>query len=132
MANTFQFKVCTPNGEVVNKLTNELILETYNGQITLLPAHTNYTTILGSGILQFKNEDDEIEKIVVTGGFINFTNDSVIILTDSVDFKDEVPQDALELRIKELETELDKVDFNKPEANYFVEQLKRCNAIKEL
>ena len=75
MANTFQFKVCTPNGEVLNQFTNELILETYKGQVTLLPAHTNYTTILGSGILQFKNENDAVEKIVVTGGFINFTNE---------------------------------------------------------
>lgn len=127
----FNLKVSTPEGEIMNEMVSQVVLETSQGQITLLPAHTNYTTILGAGVLLYEGSSAS-DKFVICGGFANFTEDCVTILTDSVDKKEDYSAEEVSQKLEDLEEKLQDADFLNPETKHVLEQLNRYRSVSEL
>ena len=133
MADNFKIKVYTPEGSVVEDATTELLLETSDGQVTLLPEHCNYTTMLGAGVLRFtSSESHDKHEFVTCGGFANFNDNEVLILTDSVDFAKDIDTQSLIEQSEKLATQMANADFNDPETKYIKEQLQRAYALQQL
>ena len=132
MTDLFLVKVVTPAGLQVEAKTSELTLENSDGQITILPSHVAYTSLLGTGILSFKDSDGQSHEFVTSGGFCNFTEDEITVLTDSVDYAADIDQSNLSEAITKLEDELGSSDLNSPEARLIQSEAGRLKAQREL
>ena len=132
MADYFSIKVVTPDGLAVEAETNEVTLETSKGQITILPSHINYTSLLGSGILNFTDRQNTQHRFVTCNGFCNFLENSIVILTDYVDRSEGLNASEINEQIKELENKLGNLNLREPEAQMHMENLSRYRAQLDL
>lgn len=132
MNDFFTIKVVTPDGLEVEAETNEVTLETSKGQITILPSHITYTSLLGSGILNFTDRQNKKHQFVTCNGFCNFLEDSIIILTDYVDHAEGLNSTEINTKIKDLEAKLGTLNLREPEAQMHTESLARYRAQLDL
>ena len=132
MEKTFSLKVVTPVGAVIETETSALTLQTAQEEITILPDHTHYTTTLGTGIMRFTDKAGQDHQLITSGGFASFTDAQVLILTDSVDLKEDIEAEGLAKRITELEKELGAKGLHEADSAAISEQLARARAQSEL
>ena len=132
MEKTFSLRVVTPVGTVIETETSALTLQTSSEEITILPEHTHYTTTLGTGIMRFRDKAGQDHEFITSGGFASFTDAQVLILTDSVDFKEDIEIEGLAERITELEKELGVKGLHEADSAAITEQLARARAQSEL
>lgn len=132
MADLFLVKVVTPAGKQIEAKTNEISLQNSDGQITVLPSHIDYTSLLGSGVLAFKDSEGKAHRFVTSGGFCNFTEGEITVLTDTVDYPADVDQSNLSNEIQKLENELGSSDLHSPAGRMVQSNLERLRAQREL
>ncbi|NTU99261.1 ATP synthase F1 subunit epsilon [Candidatus Falkowbacteria bacterium] len=102
-----KFKIVTPEKTVYENLVLQATLPVANGQITILPNHRSYIASLKSGEIMIRTEKDEIS-MAVSGGFIEFNNNELIILADTAEPAAEIDlkrAEAARLRAEEVKKE---------------------------
>lgn len=130
---TLELEVYTPQGLQLQANTLELSLPTTQGEIGILPLHTRYSGLLGTGIVQFmESEDRQSKRFVVSGGFVNLVDDKVTLLADSVDFLDSVDRDDYAQRREELRKILDVGNTLDPSYHHAKNDFARIEAIDRL
>lgn len=84
---SFTLKVLTPAGLVFEDTTAAVSLPSSEGEITILPNHTAYVTVLGIGVIEYSplQSPQIVRQAVVSGGFCTFKNNELVVLADSVD-----------------------------------------------
>lgn len=133
----FKVKVITPSGLVTEGLTSALSLETSKGQVSILPAHSAYTSLLGAGILRFTDTEGNFHEFITSGGFCNFStgetgDGEITVLTDTVDFKEDLNLSETESNLEELEKGLMDINQNESSSRVHLEKLHRARAQKDL
>ena len=74
MADTFKLKISTPTGSMLELAVEEVVLTTQKGQVGILPGHSHYVGLLGTGILSYREAGATNAKELVTcEGFCTFT-----------------------------------------------------------
>jgi F-type H+-transporting ATPase subunit epsilon len=91
-----KFEIVTPEKEVLKENIKQISVPTKNGEITILPNHIPLVAGLAPGVIEVVKENDEIEIISLSGGFIEVLRTKVVILADTAEM-------AYELDIKEIE-----------------------------
>ena len=87
----FSIRIVTPIGVATEDTASEAKLPTAMGEIGILPHHTRYTGILGTGILEYKPlGGGGPARRVVSGGFCSFTDNVLTILADSYDSRESI------------------------------------------
>lgn len=76
-----QFKIVTPETTVFEDLIDQATLPVMDGEVTILPNHRSYIAGLKAGEIVLVKGDEEIS-LAVAGGFLEFANNSLIILAD--------------------------------------------------
>lgn len=76
-----QLELITPEKIVLKQEIDALIVETSQGQITILPSHANLVTKVSPGEMIIKVGGRELS-LAVTGGFLEIHNDTITILAD--------------------------------------------------
>jgi len=111
---SLHIQVITPEKIIIDTQADEIILPTVNGEITVLPHHVPLLTQLAPGELIIKNGSN-INHLVVVGGFLEVSPDTVTILADyAVQGKDisaVKAQEAKERAEKLLKEKLSQKDF---------------------
>ena len=75
--------VVTPERSVVEKTPcDEVTLPAEQGEIGVLPGHTPLITLLGTGVVAFKNAGAAAGAVAVRGGFAEIAGDVVRVLAD--------------------------------------------------
>jgi len=110
---TIGLKIVTPErvtyeGDGVNQIT----LPVSDGEVTILPNHRSYIASLKPGEIVLK-KDNEGTSLAVTGGFIEFNDNKLVILADEaeraedIDLKEaeEAKKRAEELKNKAIGTD---------------------------
>lgn len=105
----------------------ELTLETVDGQVTILPSHSAYTAILGSGPVRLIQNNSE-ETFVICGGFVSVLNDQVEVLADEVYSLDEISANDAALQLENLEKKLLDADLNDPQSQPILNDLAKYRA----
>lgn len=93
-----KLQVYTPAGKVVEEQVTSITLPTEMGQIQILTDHISHTGLLAIGILEYTNIDGQTKKLVISGGFSNFSKtdgETLMILADSVDLVDNNQKETL-------------------------------------
>ena len=130
---TFDVNVYTPAGLVLNDQTSSITLPTANGEIGVLPAHTSYTGILGTGVVEFKSASSgNTIRLVISEGFCSFVDNRLEILADAVDTKEKVDSGSYDLKRHELESKLVDTDTTSLDWKAAKVALERIAALDQL
>ena len=74
-------EIITPEKVVYKDNVDEVIVETENGQISILPEHVNLLTRVMPGEMIIKKGNQE-HFLAITGGFLEISDNSVNLLAD--------------------------------------------------
>ena len=100
----FTIRIFTPTGLVKDDRTTLVNLPSSNGEIGVLPNHTRYTGVLGTGILEYTpSQSSQKERMVVSEGFCNFNDDTLVVLADDVFTANDPRKESLLSKRPELE-----------------------------
>ncbi|MEI7425905.1 MAG: ATP synthase F1 subunit epsilon [Candidatus Moraniibacteriota bacterium] len=84
-----KFKIVTSEKTVYDDLIDQATFDTTSGQITILPNHRSYITSLESGEAMIKKNGEEIF-LSISGGFIEFHDNMLIVLADTAERAEEI------------------------------------------
>ena len=84
-----QFKITTPEKIVYEGEIDQITLPTLEGEITILPNHVSLVSVLKAGELSLK-ESGKLIALVISGGFLEFKNNNLIVLADTAERVEEI------------------------------------------
>jgi len=133
MAESFKLQIVTPTGLMVDDSASSVTLPTSAGEIGVLPQHCKYTGALGTGVLEYTDsKSNSVHKMVVSGGFCTFSNETLTILADSVDLAENLKKANFDSDRTKLEAIVQAGDTANPEWMRAKSQLARIDAIQSL
>ncbi len=88
---TLQVEVVTAERELYNGEASEVSAPGSEGMLGILPRHAALLTTLNPGALTIRLNGAE-EPIFVSGGFLEVSNNSVIVLADTAEHAEEIDQ----------------------------------------
>lgn len=104
-----KFKIVTPERTVVEQEVYQATLPVEDGDVTILPEHVPYVGALKAGeIMLRRTRDGEPESLATSGGFVEFHDDTMVILADTAERAEEIDlerAEAARLRAEELKEE---------------------------
>lgn len=86
---SIKFRIVTPEKTVYEDMVDQATLPTTMGQVTILPNHRSYISSLMPGELMLKKDSQEIN-LFISGGFIEFHNNELIVLADTAERVEEI------------------------------------------
>ena len=87
MAGTFNLIVVAPDGQVLNKDVEFVVVPGESGEIGILPNHAPLIAGLGIGVLRY-TENGKVNKISVCGGFMEVAVNKVTVLANAAEKSD--------------------------------------------
>lgn len=118
MSKSFNLKVSTPNGVVFNSPVEQIVAESIDGELGILPDHMPLITPLTSAPLKYWSEGD-IKVIAVLGGMMEVSKEGVNIISDHAALADNidevVAQKEKQLAEARIAQKKDTVDIQKAE-----------------
>lgn len=87
--NKIQFKITTPEKVVYEGEVEQVTLPTLEGEITILPNHIPLVGILKAGELFLKENGNPVA-MAISGGFLEFKNNNLIVLADTAERVEEI------------------------------------------
>lgn len=82
MSNKFKLEIISPDKTILKKEAKEVVIPSYEGQMGILKDHIPLITFLRPGIITIESED--IKKYYVEEGTVEFSNNSLLILSSTV------------------------------------------------
>lgn len=89
MSLRIKFKIVTPERSVSEQEVDQATLPVADGEVTILPNHRSYIAALKAGEIILKDGDKETS-LVTSGGFIEFNDNSLIVLADTAEHVGEI------------------------------------------
>ena len=77
----FLLEIITPEKVVYSDEVSEIVVQTVNGEIAILPHHVNLLTQISPGEMIVKKANS-LQHLAVTGGFLEVMNNKVSILAE--------------------------------------------------
>jgi len=84
-----KFRITTPEKIVLEEMVDQITLPTQAGEITVLPGHVALLTIVVPGVIETKS-DKKSNTMAVSGGFLEFHDNEMIILADTAERAEEI------------------------------------------
>jgi F-type H+-transporting ATPase subunit epsilon len=107
-----KFKIITPEKTVFESEVDQVTLPVSDGEVTILPNHRPYIASLKPGEVMLKIAGKETH-LVVSGGFIEFNQNELIVLADTAERAEEIDlQRAQEARERAEEIRKEKVSMD--------------------
>jgi len=115
---SIKFKITTPEKTVYEDKVYQATLPVADGEVTILPNHRSYIASLKPGeiILKKRNKEGEVS-LAISGGFIEFHNNELIVLADTAERAEEIDlKRAEEARkraeeIKKRRVSMDEIEY---------------------
>lgn len=107
-------KIVTPEKEIFNEEVSQVNLPSAEGELGILPNHTNLMAKLIPGELKIK-KDNKIQIMAVGGGFLQMTDNTLIIMTDLAveekDIDERIVEEAKKRAEQALEEKLSQEEY---------------------
>src|SRR5690349_5044246 len=75
-------EIVTPEKRILSVQADEAIVPGANGLFGVRPGHTPFLSLMDAGTLTLKGEGGRTDTYFVAGGFVEVTNDKVLVLAD--------------------------------------------------
>ncbi len=123
-----KFKIVTPERTVFEEEIDQATLPVTDGEVTILPNHQSYIGALKAGEIVIKKNGEEIN-MVVSGGFVEFNNNELIVLADTAERAEEIDMKrAEEARKKAEEVMREKERMDETEYARVAAEIERATA----
>ena len=83
MADNFNLEIISPEKIIFSDKTTMVTLPSYEGDMSVLKYHISIITFLRPGIIKIQKNDGNFEEFFVQDGIIEYTNDSLVVLSAS-------------------------------------------------
>lgn len=124
----FDLKILTPERLVFEGKAQKIVTRTTEGDIGIYARHIDYVAALSIGKLVVTFEE-EVKTAALADGFISVTNGEVVILTDYLEWADEIDVNRAEKAKEKAENNLKTASSNSQQD---LEELKLKKAINRL
>jgi F-type H+-transporting ATPase subunit epsilon len=93
-------KIITPKKIVFEKEVNSVTVPTVDGEITILPHHTNLFSLLKEGVIKIKGNQDE-DYFSIGAGYVETDGKEVTILVSRAYGQDEIDEQFINQAMEE-------------------------------
>ena len=109
MSDQFNYKLVTPEKIYLEGDAQMVVLPGAEGDLGVLPNHSNIITSLRPGIIKVTNSD-QTQSLFVEEGFINFSNNELLVIAVGLDEEAALNNDFINDKIENYSSALDAAD----------------------
>ena len=109
MSDQFNYKLVTPEKIYLEGDAQMVVLPGAEGDLGVLPNHSNIITSLRPGILKVTNSD-QTQSLFVEEGFIKFSNNELLVIAVGLDEEAALNNDFINDKIENYSSALDAAD----------------------
>lgn len=124
-------EIVTPEKKVLSESVDAVTVPTASGEVGILTNHAPLISSLKPGILSY-SKGSSTEKMVIAGGFIEVSTDSVSILADIAEKANEIDVEAAKIERDAAEKELNAWKGSEEEFETEKERLEKAQARLQL
>lgn len=106
MAEKLHFELVSPEKLLKSADVDMVVVPGTEGDFGVLPEHAPIVSTLRTGIIEVHDGADNIEKLLVVGGFAEVNPAGLTILAEIAEPLSEVDQSQYEARLKDLEEDI--------------------------
>ncbi len=129
MASNFKLEIITPEKTIFTSEVDQVTIPSYEGEMTILKDHIALVTFLRPGIIKIGEKD--IENFYLDDGIVEFSNNTLLILTASAkNLKDFKGNDVASL-LKEVNAGLGKSNLSDKEKYILSHKADTLEAIRK-
>ena len=99
-------KIITPLRTVAEIEATSILLPATEGQMEILPGHTDIITSVANGELVYREEGGGDTSLFVGGGFLQVEGDFALLVTDTAMAADEMDPDSISAAIEKAQKDL--------------------------
>tara|TARA_B100001029_G_scaffold154612_1_gene138946 strand:- start:32 stop:424 length:393 start_codon:yes stop_codon:yes gene_type:complete len=82
MSDNFNLEIIAPDEKIFSSNVKEVLIPSFEGQMTILKDHIPIITFLRPGFVEIKNQNESL-KFFIEEGTVEFLNNKMLILTTS-------------------------------------------------
>ena len=109
MSDQFNYKLVTPEKIYLEGDAQMVVLPGAEGDLGVLPNHSNIITSLRPGIIKVTNSD-QTKSLFVEEGFIKFSNNELLVIAVGLDEEAALNNDFINGKIENYSSALDAAD----------------------
>ena len=109
MSDQFNYKLVTPEKIYLEGDAQMVVLPGTEGDLGVLPNHSNIITSLRPGIIKVTNSD-QTQSLFVEEGFIKFSNNELLVIAVGLDEEAALNNDFINDKIENYSSALDAAD----------------------
>ena len=113
MSDKFKVEIISPEQKILNTEASEVTIPSYEGQMGILKDHIPLITFLRPGFISVKNQVES--KYFVEEGTVEFSNNSLLILTSSAKDLKNLQKNSLNNLLEEAERKIKDENFTDKE-----------------
>ena len=128
MSENFAVEIISPDKSILKTEATEVIIPSYEGQMGILKDHIPLITFLRPGLVKIKETSNE-KIFFIEDGTVEFSNNSLLILTSTAKSLDSLDKNTIDTIIKESEAKMNK-DEIKDKERYLLSY--KINTLREI
>ena len=129
MSENFTVEIISPDKSILKAEANEVTIPSYEGQMGILKDHIPLITFLRPGLIIIKENSGE-KKFFIEDGTVEFSNNSLLILTSTAKSLDSLERNLIDTIIKNSQEKISKGEINDKERyllSYKIDTLREIN-----
>ena len=129
MSENFTVEIISPDKSILKTEAAEVTIPSYEGQMGILKDHIPLITFLRPGLIIIK-ENSEEKKFFIEDGTVEFSNNSLLILTSTAKSLNSLEKNFVETIIKDSQEKISKGEISDKERyllSYTIDTLREIN-----
>ena len=129
MSENFTVEIISPDKSILKAEANEVMIPSYEGQMGILKDHIPLITFLRPGLIIIKENSGE-KKFFIEDGTVEFSNNSLLILTSTAENLDSLDKNSIDMIIKNSQDKIGKEELSDKERyllSYKIDTLREIN-----
>ena len=129
MSENFVVEIISPDKSILKSEATEATIPSYEGQMGILKDHIPLITFLRPGLIIIKENNRE-KKFFIEDGTVEFSNNSLLILTSTAESLDSLDKNSIDMIIKNSQEKIGKEELSDKERyllSYKIDTLREIN-----
>jgi len=103
-------EIVTPEGQKLSQLVNEVTAPGLLGELGIMPGHIPLLTVLGIGPFTIVEDNGGTRTLAVNGGYLRIDGKSLLVITETAEFAEEVDLDRAQSALERVTTDLESLE----------------------
>ena len=130
MSENFNLEIISPDKTLLTKEVHQVIIPAYEGLMGILKDHIPLVTFLRPGLIDISSNKGD-EKFFVEDGTVEFSNNSLLILSASVKNIKDISHQEIKKLIAETEEKIKNIEIKDKDMYFLTYKLNTLNEITQ-